>query len=59
MALLLELRAGRKGTGAEVRIKPAPVAHACSPSYSGSRNQEDLGSKPAQANSLRDPILKI
>jgi hypothetical protein len=29
-----------------------PVAHACNPSYSGSRHQEDLGSKPAQANSL-------
>jgi hypothetical protein len=24
------------------------VAHACNPSYSGSRDQEDWGSKPAQ-----------
>jgi hypothetical protein len=30
----------------------ALVAHACSPSYSGGRDQEDHGSKPAQANSL-------
>jgi hypothetical protein len=35
-----------------------PVAHAYNPSYSGGRDQEDLGSKPAQANSLWDPILK-
>jgi hypothetical protein len=35
------------------------VAHACNPSYSGCRDQEDHGSKPAQANSLRNPILKI
>jgi hypothetical protein len=25
----------------------APVAHACNPSYSGGRDQEDQGSKPA------------
>jgi hypothetical protein len=25
----------------------APVAHACNPSYSGGRDQEDHGSKPA------------
>jgi hypothetical protein len=34
------------------------VAHACDPSYSGGRNQEDHGSKPAWANSLQDPISK-
>jgi hypothetical protein len=34
------------------------VAHTCNPSYSGGRDQEDHGSKPAQANSLQDPILK-
>jgi hypothetical protein len=28
------------------------VAHTCNPSYSGGRDQKDLGSKPAQANSL-------
>jgi hypothetical protein len=35
------------------------VAHICNPSYSGSRDQEDCGSKPARANSSRDPISKI
>jgi hypothetical protein len=34
------------------------VAHTCNPSYSGSRDQEDLGLKPAQANSSQDPISK-
>jgi hypothetical protein len=34
------------------------VAYTCNPSYSGGRNQEDRGSKPAQANNSRDPILK-
>jgi hypothetical protein len=33
------------------------VAHVC-PSYSGGRDQEERGQKPAQINSLRDPILK-
>jgi hypothetical protein len=28
------------------------------PSNSGGRDQEDSGSKPAQANNLQDPILK-
>jgi hypothetical protein len=28
------------------------------PSYSGGRDQEDFCSKPAQANSSQDPILK-
>jgi hypothetical protein len=35
------------------------VAHTCNPSYSVSRDQENCRSKPAQANSLRDPISKI
>jgi hypothetical protein len=34
------------------------VAHVYNPSYSGGRDQEDHGSKPAWANSSRDPILK-
>jgi hypothetical protein len=34
------------------------VAHACNPSYSGSRDQEDHGLKPARADSSRDPISK-
>jgi hypothetical protein len=33
------------------------VAHACNPSYSGGRDQEDL--KPVWANSSQDPISKI
>jgi hypothetical protein len=33
------------------------VAHSCNPSFSGDRDQEDHGSKPAQANSSQDPIL--
>jgi hypothetical protein len=35
-----------------------PVAHTCNPSYSGGKDQEDRGSKPAWANGLRDPISK-
>jgi hypothetical protein len=34
------------------------VAHACNPSYSGGRDQEDHDSKPAWAKSSQDPILK-
>jgi hypothetical protein len=34
------------------------MAHACNPSYSGGRDQEDRGLKPAWASSSRDPILK-
>jgi hypothetical protein len=34
------------------------VAHACNLGYSGGKDQEDHGSKPAQANSSRDLILK-
>jgi hypothetical protein len=38
------------------RKSQAPVAHACNPSYSGGRDQEDRGLKSAWANSSRDPI---
>jgi hypothetical protein len=34
------------------------VAHACNPSYSGGRDQEDRGLKPAWENNSRDLILK-
>jgi hypothetical protein len=34
----------------------APVAPNCNISYSGGRDQEDLGSKPARASSSQDPI---
>jgi hypothetical protein len=42
----------------------APVAHACDPSYSRGKDQEDCGSKPAWANSsarhyLKTPFIKI
>jgi hypothetical protein len=52
---------------AEFMSTPAPkalifgwvmVAHTCNPSYSGDRDQEDHGLKPAQENSSQDPILK-
>jgi hypothetical protein len=33
------------------------VDHACNPSYSGDRDQEDRDLKPARANSSRDPIF--
>jgi hypothetical protein len=39
-------------------ISWAPVAHACNPSYSGGRDQEDWSSKPASANSSLIPYLK-
>jgi hypothetical protein len=34
------------------------VVHACNPSYSGGRDQEDRGLKPAQANSSARPYLE-
>jgi hypothetical protein len=34
------------------------VSHTSNPSYSGGRDQEDRGSKPARANSLWGPISK-
>jgi hypothetical protein len=38
--------------------KQKPGHHSCHPSYSGVRDQENQGSKPAQANSSQDSILK-
>jgi hypothetical protein len=35
------------------------VAHTCNSSYSGGRDQEDHGSRPAWANSYGDPISKL
>jgi hypothetical protein len=37
---------------------PSYSTHACDPSYSGGRDQEDRSSKPSQANSLGEPISK-
>jgi hypothetical protein len=34
------------------------IAHACNPSYSEGRDQEDRGSKPAQANSSQGLFSK-
>jgi hypothetical protein len=34
------------------------MSKACNTSYSGGRDQGSHGSKPTQANILRDPILK-
>jgi hypothetical protein len=34
------------------------VTQACNPSYSGSKDQEDGSSKPAQANSSTRPYLE-
>jgi hypothetical protein len=36
----------------------APVAHACNPSYSGDRDQEDPGSKPALGEQFPRPYLE-
>jgi hypothetical protein len=42
----------------KIQISWVLVAHICNPSYSGGRDQEDHCSKPAQVNSLRDPLSK-
>jgi hypothetical protein len=39
-------------------IFQAPVAHACNPSYSGVRDQEDYVWKPAQGKYFSRPYLK-
>jgi hypothetical protein len=36
----------------------APAAHACNPSYSGGRDQEDCGLKPALGKQFERPYLK-
>jgi hypothetical protein len=33
------------------KIAQLPVTHTCNPSYSTGRDQEDIGSRPAQGNS--------
>jgi hypothetical protein len=35
-----------------------PVAHACNPSYSGGRDQEDQGSKPNPGKQFMTPYLE-
>jgi hypothetical protein len=39
-----------------IPLQPGAVAHACNSSYSGGRDWEDGGSRPAWAKSSRDPI---
>jgi hypothetical protein len=41
-----------------LNVSQALAAHTCNPSYSGSRDEEDPGLKPAQPNSSQDPISK-
>jgi hypothetical protein len=40
-----------------LKAKFLQVAHTYNPTYTGGRDQEDRDSKPALANSSRDPIL--
>jgi hypothetical protein len=40
------------------KISQVLMGHTCNSSYSGGRDQEDHGSKPAGANSAQDPISK-
>jgi hypothetical protein len=42
----------------EANMGRAPMVQAYNPSYSGDRDQEDQGLKPAQSNSSRDLVLK-
>jgi hypothetical protein len=46
------------GSSQALSLFPWPVAHACNPSYTGGRDQEDYSLKPAKANRSQDPILK-
>jgi hypothetical protein len=40
-------------TTIKINLRWGPVAHTCNPKYSGGRDQEDWGLKPAWTNSLR------
>jgi hypothetical protein len=40
------------------KVSWAPVVHTCNSSYSGGKDQENCSVKPAQENSLREPISK-
>jgi hypothetical protein len=42
----------------KIETSQVPVALAYNPSYSGGRDQEDHGSKPAWANNSERPYLK-
>jgi hypothetical protein len=43
----------------KVKFSWVRVAHACNPSYSGGRDQEDHGSKPSQAEFKRPYFKKL
>jgi hypothetical protein len=45
--------------GLKTKTSWVPVTHTCNPGYSGGRDQENRGLKPAWANSSRDSISKI
>jgi hypothetical protein len=49
---------GKKDSTPSVKVLACQVAHTCNPNYTRGRDQEDCDSKPARANSSRDPILK-
>jgi hypothetical protein len=43
----------------KIELSWEPVAYTCNPNYSGGRNQEDHGSKPAEGKYLENkPITK-
>jgi hypothetical protein len=44
--------------GTRRRMSPALLAHACNPSYSGVRDQEDRSSKPTQQIVLKTTSRK-
>jgi hypothetical protein len=48
----------RKKTKKNSILSQALVAHACNPSYSRGRDQEDGSFKPPWANGSEDPISK-
>jgi hypothetical protein len=58
MPALRRLREEDLEVQTETSNSQAPVAHTCNPSYSGGRDQENQGSKPAQSNISQDPTLK-
>jgi hypothetical protein len=58
MYIIVEISEIRETIFRNWRMGRVQVAHACNPSNSGSRHQEDCGSKPAQANSSQPYLEK-
>jgi hypothetical protein len=48
----------QEGKDLEFEVNLGYVVTPCNPSYSGGRDKEEHGSKPAWANSLSNPISK-